>query len=335
MIRGVEFISCLCVAAAAHVGLWVLAPGSGVTSAGARGEALTSLEASSDSIAQMVTAWERPPQVAETPATPLAAQPDRRMAALPQIGDAPNRPDAPRAPSPARASPDAPRPDTSTAQPLPLPVPRVSAQVNALPAPQTRAEDAPQRPAASPDARPRFEPGRPATPAPRVQAPQIDTASAAPPTPRAAPDRSARPQLRPEPRKPVQKASADSRAAPAQQAAGTGGNTARGQQGKADVSTGDAEARRAHLAQWGAGIRRSVERGKRYPRGARQSGTVTVQLSVSRSGKLSAVRVAASSGVAALDAAAVTAVRRAQMPAAPDALSLSSYRFNLPISFRR
>ncbi len=336
MIRGVEFISCVCVAAAAHVGLWALSPGGGVTSSGAQGAALASLEASSDSIAQMVAAWERPPDVAETLDAPEVAEPDQQVAALPQISDAPRRATPPRAPSATEASPNAPRPDMSAARALPLPVPEVSARVDALPAPPQMPEPAPQRVAANPDAPERPKAPRPAMPAPRrAQAPMIDTTSAPPPAPRAAPQRSARPKQRPEPPKPVQKASVDSRAAPAQQAAGTGGKTARGDQGSADVSTGDTAGRRAQLARWGASIRRSIERGKRYPRGARQSGTVTVQLTVSRSGTLSAVHVVASSGVAALDTAAVAAVRRARLPAAPDALSLSGYRFSLPITFRR
>ncbi|MTJ04488.1 MAG: TonB family protein [Sediminimonas qiaohouensis] len=334
MIRGVEFISCLCVAAAAHVGLWVLSPGSGVTSSGAQGAALTSLEASNDSIAQMVAVWERPPEVAEALDAPEAAEPDSRMAALPQVSDAPHRGKSPAQPDATeRATP--PLPDTASAPPMPLPVPDALAKMTTLSAPPQSPDVAPPVPTASPDTPERAEAPRPTAPAPRAQAPKIDTASAAPPTPRAAPERSARPKQRPEPPKPVQKASVDSRAAPAQQAAGTGGKTARGKQGKADVSTGDTAARRAQLAHWGAGIRRSIERGKRYPRGARQSGTVTVHLTVSRSGALSAVRVAASSGVAALDAAAVAAVRRARLPAAPEALSLSGYEFSLPITFRR
>jgi len=110
---------------------------------------------------------------------------------------------------------------------------------------------------------------------------------------------------------------------------------AQGDRGRDEVSTGDPAARRAALARWGAKIRRSIERGKRYPRGARGSGTVTVQLSVSRGGALQSVRVVASSGVAALDGAAVAAVRRARLPAAPEGLSVRGYRFNLPVAFRR
>ena len=106
MIRGAEFMSCLCVAAVAHLGLWSLAPGSGATSSGAGGDALTSLQASSAAVAGMVAAWERPPERAEAadaPEAPPQAPDAPQVAALPRVQDAPPRPDTPARPDPDRA----------------------------------------------------------------------------------------------------------------------------------------------------------------------------------------------------------------------------------------
>ena len=167
-----------------------------------------------------------------------------------------------------------------------------------------------------------------------ARAPRTDTSRPAPPPERYAPatlgpappaPRAPGPRAAPSPRKAT--AEADSRAAPAQRAAGGGGGRRRGNAGRRAVSTGDAAARRAALARWGAGIRRNIERGKRYPRGARGGGTVTVQLTVSRDGALRAARVVASSGVAALDRAALEAVRRTRLPAAPKGLSVPPLPF--------
>ena len=91
------------------------------------------------------------------------------------------------------------------------------------------------------------------------------------------------------------------------------------------------------LADWGGSLRRKVERARQSPAGAEgQTGKVTLRLSVAVSGRVLGVAVLRSSGVAALDTAAVDAVRRAgRLPKAPKGLAAASYDFNLPVVFTR
>ena len=66
------------------------------------------------------------------------------------------------------------------------------------------------------------------------------------------------------------------------------------------------------------------------------SGTVTVRLTVTRAGALASLSIAASSGNAVLDEAAIKAVRNAgRFPAAPKGLPQDSYSFTLPMRFER
>lgn len=95
-------------------------------------------------------------------------------------------------------------------------------------------------------------------------------------------------------------------------------------------------ARRESLqARWGLRIQRRVHRRLIYPRGATGTGTARVALTIDRSGRLAALRLTRSSGVAAFDRAALSAVRRAgRFPPAPEGLDLALYSFSLSLSFR-
>jgi len=63
---------------------------------------------------------------------------------------------------------------------------------------------------------------------------------------------------------------------------------------------------------------------------------VTLRIAVSRAGGLRGVSIARSSGHSALDKAAVRAVKAARrFPAAPKALTNSSYSFTLAMQFAR
>ena len=120
-------------------------------------------------------------------------------------------------------------------------------------------------------------------------------------------------------------------------AKGTGNGTQAGTDGKAKVSTGLTKAQLADLkAEWGAKVRNRIERKRAYPKSAKgAAGTVKVRITVAASGKLISVSVAASSGNAALDGAAVKAVKAAgKFPAAPKGLSDASYSFTLPMKFQ-
>lgn len=87
---------------------------------------------------------------------------------------------------------------------------------------------------------------------------------------------------------------------------------------------------------WGVKIRRRIDRFKRYPRGVRKSGRVIVSITIGRSGTLISCKLHRSSGASRLDKAALQAVNNAgSFPKAPNELTAKSYKFSLPIDFKR
>jgi len=123
---------------------------------------------------------------------------------------------------------------------------------------------------------------------------------------------------------------------PSESAAGTGGGTTAGADRRRDAPSLSDGRRQSLLADWGGRIRSRVERRKARPRGAHDTGTATVRLSVTGTGQLAGLSLVASSGSAALDAAALAAVQRAgRFPSAPDALGPGPHVFTLPIRFAR
>lgn len=259
-----------------HLGAFALRPGpAGASGSGVGGVDMISLQAAGPSVADMVAAWDAPP-------------------------DAPPLPDmvAPAAAEAAPPSPMAP-PATDLAPALPaLTSPLAPALPDALP----KADTAPA-PLPPPAVKPR---PRPASPASAVAKPR-----------------------------PAQPAPSESSAA--QQASGSGGGAVAGDGGQA-LAPSLSQGRIDDLtASWGAKIRARIERRKRYPMAADgASGTVTVRLTVSRSGALAALSIAASSGNAALDEAAIKAVRAAgRFPAAPEGVPQDSISFTLPMRFAR
>lgn len=207
---------------------------------------------------------------------------------------------------------------------------------------QPDAASAPALPEAAPVRPAQAAPNPPLTaastplPLPQPDAlPQADSSPAPPPAPAVKPKpRPAPPAPKPaaEPR-PAQPAAPDSRAA--QAATGSGNGGAAGTNGKAQAPTLSQGETADLTASWGASIRARIEKRKRYPRGADgATGTVTVRLSVTRSGALAAVSIVSSSGHPALDDAAVKAVQGAgRFPAAPKGLPQDSYTFTLPMRF--
>lgn len=200
----------------------------------------------------------------------------------------------------------------------------------------------PQAPSALPpvDAAPRIAPSQIALPSPARadSTPRAAEAPPPPPTPPepAPPEPAPKQPAPPEPAPPQPRDAPSAEAAPAQQAAGSGGQSAAGTEGSAQAAaTGTAEAARL-TTRWGAEIRARVERRKAYPRdGAGAAGTVTLRLTVGADGRLRAVGIAASSGSAALDQAALRAVERAgRFPRAPRALGEGGATFTLPVTFR-
>lgn len=166
--------------------------------------------------------------------------------------------------------------------------------------------------------------------------PQIDL-TVAPPRPTAsAPTQSPRPVARPLRRAaaPAKQPAASLRAR--ETASGSGQNTTAGTVKTAPrVATAPApRSSPAALSQWGGAIRSNIERRKGYPTGTRASGVVTLRITVSSRGALVSVSVVRSSGDSALDRAALTAVQRARIPAAPNGVAPGNQTFNLPMSFR-
>ena len=90
-----------------------------------------------------------------------------------------------------------------------------------------------------------------------------------------------------------------------------------------------------NLYSWGSKIHSAIERQKFYPSGTRAQGRVILNLIVHSSGRLVNTDIAKSSGSALLDNAAITAVRRAQFPVAPEVLTEDKYRFQIPIKMSR
>jgi protein TonB len=110
-----------------------------------------------------------------------------------------------------------------------------------------------------------------------------------------------------------------------------GGATARAHAAKA--ASGRVSASRGSIVSYAARVRAKVARNKPSGRGHR--GTARVSFGVSRSGGLSYARLARSSGSAALDQAALSAVRRAAPFGAPPAgASSAQLRFSIPFYFR-
>lgn len=172
------------------------------------------------------------------------------------------------------------------------------------------------------------EPSAKIDPPPPPPKPEPDTARLAEVRPTARPQR---PAPAP-PKKPKQTAA---RLSASQKAQGQGGGADAGEAHEQRAATLSASQRQSLTAQWGAQVRRKIERGKRYPASARNAaGTVKVRITVGRDGSLRGVTLAGSSGHRALDEAALRAVRAVRrFPPAPPGLSQPSYTFTLPMRF--
>lgn len=318
-------------ALALHVAVWSGLPGGSGPAAGDGGRDAASLSggpaAAPAALAELVAAWDRPPELAP-PATLAALTPPQP--------DVPALPTPPVPPSemhvPSRPEDGSTRSDTVPAPLLP-PVPPLPTAPAAPPELGMPAEPPTAAPAADPPSpgamavaplppAPAEAPPSPHAPPP----PPVAVAEAGPdaPRPEAQPDRAAAPD-------PPAAPAAQARQSPAplgQRAAGAGGGAAQGQV----AAPGLSEAGRQRLmADWGGRIRARIMRAA--PR-ASGRGTVTVQLTVGRDGGLQAVTVSRSSGNPALDRAALAAVRAAgRLPPAPAGLDGAAHAFTLPLRF--
>ena len=125
----------------------------------------------------------------------------------------------------------------------------------------------------------------------------------------------------------------DSVAAVAQLAAQQGGAAARGRDTIDVVSTVLAAARAGRRDRFGTAVYEALRANPpQPPQGV--TGKVTVEFRVGASGAADAVRVATSSGIAALDQAAVAAVREARLPAPPSDIDPVDLVYTMEYTFR-
>lgn len=87
------------------------------------------------------------------------------------------------------------------------------------------------------------------------------------------------------------------------------------------------------MSSWGKGIMKALARQSVSGRGL-PKGSVTLALTIDTSGRLVGAKVARSSGHAALDQAALTAVQKARFPKAPDGMTAGRHAFTLPVASR-
>ena len=170
-------------------------------------------------------------------------------------------------------------------------------------------------------------PLRPALPE-AAERPEIDSQTA--------PARTQAPQASPRPPARAERAERTAAAQPQRRAAGSGARATTGASPSSAVPARVQGNDAGQLAAWSAAIQSRIARQQRYPRGDHGEGRVRVAMVIQRSGALSEVGIAQSSGQAALDRAAVQAVRRAApFPPAPEGLSDDWYRVAQWMAFRQ
>ena len=102
-----------------------------------------------------------------------------------------------------------------------------------------------------------------------------------------------------------------------------------------NLLSADTKIIKENLYSWGSKIHGAIERQKFYPSGTRAQGRVILNLIVHSDGRLVKTEIFKSSGTALLDNAALTAVKRANFPEAPEGLIEDKYRFQIPIKMSR
>ena len=102
-----------------------------------------------------------------------------------------------------------------------------------------------------------------------------------------------------------------------------------------NLSSKDTKIIKENLYSWGSKIHSAIERQKFYPSGTRAQGRVILNLIVHSDGRLVKTEIFKSSGTVLLDNAALTAVKRANFPEAPEGLIEDKYRFQIPIKMSR
>ena len=118
----------------------------------------------------------------------------------------------------------------------------------------------------------------------------------------------------------------------AERAKGPGAASDQAGGGKAKTSAGTSTREASLLRQWGGAIRARIERQKRP---AAAKGKVRLRVVAHSAGRLSSVKLVSSSGISALDAAALATVKRARLPRAPKGVATGNHGFSLTLTFHR
>lgn len=327
-----DFPVALALAAGLHAAAlaWTGLPGGG-SRGGEAGRNAISINLVSPDVAELVETWEQVPQPAvEVPE--IAAPGHGAAPTLPVHRPDPtvSRPDPPSLAAVAPAAPP------QAARPLPSPEFAMLEGICPYGGKPTGAGDCPD-PAGEPArlslvARTdTFRPPRFVEKLPGIARPAPDLAPRAgrPPEPAEGPaPASRRPPGRPDDLTgPEPVARRVARGTSAAAIASDGASTGNG------ASAGD---RRNALAGWASAIQSRIARYQVYPRGTRAEGRVRLSMVILANGRLRDVSVVRSSGVAALDRAAVRAAERAApFPPAPKELDRKWFRVGQWVSFAR
>ncbi len=217
--------------------------------------------------------------------------------------------------------------------------------VAAAPAPapdESQADPQPTEAAAAPPTEPPPPPAPPPTETPPDPPPPTETP---PDTPPPAPPQAADSLAPPPPPPPNEEAPKETPAvvelppqppSPPPAAPSTAStNTAEVAAAPQNVAGSEEEASPAVVSRWRQALIAQIERHKRFPANAvGRSGVASVEFTIDRSGHLTAVRLVASSGSAALDEAALDLIRRSQpFPTPPSALKESDLSFAAPVRY--
>ncbi|MGH1331370.1 MAG: energy transducer TonB family protein [Paracoccaceae bacterium] len=218
-------------------------------------------------------------------------------------------------------------PDAPQDMPQPMPAPQTASNAPVIPLKNDlpHRPDLPERIALSDAAKtaPPKPPSAAPPPKPRAKPPAIPpalAAKAAAPSPKA---------------RPAERAQKSASGTAAQKASGAGGGAQAGQGARQKAATISQGQEAKLITVWGGQIRARIDRAKRYPSNARGKGRVVLRLTLRPDGKITSAGIAKSSGNAAFDKAALTAVSRAgRLPKAPRGLTKAHYTFQLPIAFQ-
>jgi protein TonB len=238
----------------------------------------------------------------------------------PDDGHAPAQADPAASPTPE--PPPVPEPIATPPEPVPSPEPPPVPRAAPGPPPKLKTQPPPRenatpQPTTKPDRRPEPRPIARANPPPESRQKRREPGARTAPAPAPAPSRP--------------KSEAPTKASPATAPGGSGGPAASQEVGPSPAARASAE--RAYLAE----LQRAIARYQRFPEDARRrraTGVATLAFAVQADGRIEQVRVVKSSGDAALDQAAVSALGRlGRFKPIPASIGRSSWPMRVPIRF--